>query len=35
MYAILVGMRIPNADDQTGRKNKRGSIVEELGKTHY
>ena len=29
LYALAVGMRIPNADDETGSKNKWRSIVEE------
>ena len=30
MYALIVSMRIPNTNDETGRENKRRSIVEEL-----
>jgi len=30
MYAILIGMRVPNADDQTGAENKWADILEDL-----
>jgi len=30
MYALFIGMRIPNADDQTGRENRWRDILEEL-----
>jgi hypothetical protein len=34
MYAPIVGMRVPNADDETGRENKWRGAVEELRETH-
>jgi hypothetical protein len=34
MYAPLIGMRIPNADDETGRENEGCRTVEEFCETH-